>query len=190
MFIFNGQTLTQSGTYVDTLSTVNGCDSVVTLNLTINTIDRTVTNNDPVLTANAVGVTYQWIDCSNDSILPGETGQSYTPNRNGQYAVILSDGVCTDTSDCYHVNTVSVWSGSLNNLQLYPNPTVGNITLTGDALIGASIRLMDMRGSQIYAAIDLDVVEWNRDLSQLAAGTYMVEVTRGGERKVFMVVRL
>ena len=190
VFIFNGQTLTQSGTFVDTLSTVNGCDSVVTINLTINTIDRTVTNNDPVLTANAVGVTYQWVDCSNDSILPGETSQNFTATSNGQYAVILSDGVCTDTSNCYNVNTVSVWSGSLNNLLLYPNPTVGNITLTGEALIGASIRLLDMRGGQIFAAIDLDIAEWNRDLSQLAAGTYMVEVTREGERKVFMVVRL
>ena len=34
-YIFNGQTLTQSGIYQDTLNTVNGCDSIVTLNLTI-----------------------------------------------------------------------------------------------------------------------------------------------------------
>lgn len=32
---FGGQTLTASGTYVDSLTTVNGCDSIITLNLTI-----------------------------------------------------------------------------------------------------------------------------------------------------------
>lgn len=32
-YVFNGQTLTQSGTYVDTLTAVQGCDSIVTLNL-------------------------------------------------------------------------------------------------------------------------------------------------------------
>ncbi|MDP5066599.1 MAG: gliding motility-associated C-terminal domain-containing protein [Crocinitomicaceae bacterium] len=34
-YVFNGQTLTQSGLYNDTLSTVHGCDSIVSLNLTI-----------------------------------------------------------------------------------------------------------------------------------------------------------
>jgi gliding motility-associated-like protein len=34
-YTFNGQVLTQSGVYQDTLNTVHGCDSIVTLNLTI-----------------------------------------------------------------------------------------------------------------------------------------------------------
>lgn len=35
LYVFNGQTLTQSGIYNDTLNTIHGCDSIVTLNLTI-----------------------------------------------------------------------------------------------------------------------------------------------------------
>jgi len=34
-YLFNGQSLTQSGVYYDTLNTIHSCDSVVTLNLTI-----------------------------------------------------------------------------------------------------------------------------------------------------------
>jgi hypothetical protein len=35
-YSFGGNTLTASGTYLDTISNVAGCDSVITLNLTIN----------------------------------------------------------------------------------------------------------------------------------------------------------
>lgn len=36
-YLFNGQSLTQSGTYYDTLNTIHSCDSIITLNLTIGT---------------------------------------------------------------------------------------------------------------------------------------------------------
>ena len=38
---FHGRDLTQAGTYRDTLQTINGCDSIVTLNLTVNPIENT-----------------------------------------------------------------------------------------------------------------------------------------------------
>lgn len=34
-YVFNGQTLTSSGSYVETFQSVTGCDSIVTLNLTV-----------------------------------------------------------------------------------------------------------------------------------------------------------
>jgi len=36
MYSFNNNNLTQSGAYIDTLQTVHGCDSIVTLHLTVN----------------------------------------------------------------------------------------------------------------------------------------------------------
>ena len=38
---FNGKILTESGTYIDTLTTVNGCDSIVTLTLTVHPVYNT-----------------------------------------------------------------------------------------------------------------------------------------------------
>ena len=51
--VWNGNVYTVSGTYVDTLTTVNGCDSVVTMTLTIN---NTITTT---ATATACG-SYAW----------------------------------------------------------------------------------------------------------------------------------
>jgi len=59
-YVFNGQTLTQSGLYQDTLNTIHGCDSVVNLNLTIGTTPAV--NAGPNLTL-----------CSNES---GQLGQA------------------------------------------------------------------------------------------------------------------
>jgi surface protein len=41
-YIFNGQTLTSSGVYYITFMNVNGCDSIITLNLTINSSSSTL----------------------------------------------------------------------------------------------------------------------------------------------------
>ena len=38
---FNGRILSTSGAYTDTLQTINGCDSIVTLNLTVNPVANT-----------------------------------------------------------------------------------------------------------------------------------------------------
>ncbi len=48
-FLFNGRSLSEAGTYVDTFSTTTGCDSIVTLNLTVSEYDPIIiTNNGPL----------------------------------------------------------------------------------------------------------------------------------------------
>ncbi|MEL7195225.1 MAG: serine hydrolase, partial [Bacteroidota bacterium] len=59
-FTFGGQSLTVAGTYVDTLASTAGCDSIVTLNLTVNptfneTVDVTISAGNSV---DFGGVTY------------------------------------------------------------------------------------------------------------------------------------
>ncbi len=53
-YVFHGDTLTVSGTYVDTLSTLLGCDSIVNLNLTMDSIPFF----DVVDTAYCIGNSY------------------------------------------------------------------------------------------------------------------------------------
>jgi len=60
----DGNTYTASNNTATFVTTnAAGCDSTITLDLTINTVDVSVTNNSPTLEANLSGATYQWIDC-------------------------------------------------------------------------------------------------------------------------------
>jgi gliding motility-associated-like protein len=68
-YLFNGQVLTQSGIYYDTLNTIFGCDSIVTLNLTIGTAPNAIAGPNQTLcsgesggigTMALPGLSYSW----------------------------------------------------------------------------------------------------------------------------------
>ena len=60
-----------------TIPNAAGCDSVVRLFLTIIPVDVSTSNNWAMITANATGLTYQWIDCSDNSIIPGRNWKTF-----------------------------------------------------------------------------------------------------------------
>ena len=143
---------TESGIYLDTIPNVAGCDSVMTIDLTIITIDKGVTQADHVLTADMPDATYQWIDCLNgNQPIAGETNQVFTATANGQYAVIISSGGCTDTSSCYMVTTVSTSVVSPQIMNLYPNPSNGRLMIELGGLTGEGLLLvMDSQGKTCH----------------------------------------
>ena len=130
-YSWNGNIYNTSGIYTVSLVNAGGCDSTVTLNLTINSVDTSVTLNDLTFTSNAIGGSYQWIDCTNGKMpIPGATEQWYTLTTNGSYAVIVSENNCTDTSSCYDITTVGLSERVLTDgLKVFPNPTTGQLTL-------------------------------------------------------------
>lgn len=107
----NGVTYENStNTATDTLVNAAGCDSIVTLDLTINpTPINSVTQVGTMLTADQAGATYQWLDCeTNFSVIVNETNQSYTPLNTGEYAVQVDLNGCVDTSTCYLVDYTGI----------------------------------------------------------------------------------
>ena len=166
----DGNTYTSSNnTATHTLSNSTGCDSVVTLNLTINTIDNGITNSSPTLTANAIGATYQWLECDNNyAPIAGETNQSYTATSSGSYAVEVTQNNCTDTSDCENVTVVGMQENKKSELRIYPNPTTGILTIEGVEGI-ASIY-------DIYGRLVLTANTNTLDISKAAMGIYFVRV--------------
>lgn len=190
-YLFNGTLLTASGTYVDTLSTFNGCDSIVTLNLTINTVNNSVSQAGTVLTANAFGASYQWLDCNNGfAIIPTETNMVFNTLTNGSYAVEVVENGCTDTSGCFTVNTFGLEDESENLLVIYPNPTEGwlKVQFNGNQTGFKKIELMNVNG-QVLQTIGINSSTMNIDLSEYGAGVYLIRAVGDINTKVYRIMK-
>ncbi len=124
---FHGQNLTTAGTYMHTLQTVNGCDSVLTLNLTVKTLPTpSITGNTSVcegqsttLTANG-GVSYAWSN--------GSTMTSVTVSQSGVYTV-----TATNAEGCSASANITISVNPLPNISIAGNTRIcegGSTTLT------------------------------------------------------------
>ena len=121
-------------TSVFTISNRVGCDSIVTLNLTIIDIDTGVTVNTPTLTALDSGANYQWFACDSGFVpIPGANHQSFTAVKNGQYAVVIGKNGCADTSTCISIDDIGTQEYTQNSLKIYPNPVKDFLTITASA---------------------------------------------------------
>ena len=157
----DGNTYTSSNsTATHTLTNVAGCDSVVTLNLTVETVDNGVTYNiiggppyTHELTSNQNGATYQWLNCPAMTPISGATNQSFTVTGNGEYAVEVTNGSCIDTSVCASVTSVGIVENNFGNeLLIYPNPTDGNFSIDlGQAYNAVTITITDLNGKLIQS---------------------------------------
>jgi hypothetical protein len=181
-------TWTTSGSYNDTLVNSQGCDSVLHINLTVNTVNTSVTDNSPNLFSNAAGATYQWIYC--DSVpVQGETNQSFTAIANGIYAVIVTENGCIDTSECVTINNIYINEYDTgNNIYIYPNPTNGSIIIDfGSENADSEITLINSIGQ---------VVSNRQERSSLinrviegGCGLYFVIIRTGDKTFGFKIVK-
>ncbi|MEX2483930.1 MAG: T9SS type A sorting domain-containing protein, partial [Brumimicrobium sp.] len=79
------------------------------------------------------GISYRWIDCDNNNEgIIGATNQTYEPQENGSYAVIVTKLDCSDTSDCIDVLILGVDENNLTSIEVYPNPSTGVYTITSE----------------------------------------------------------
>lgn len=102
----NGETYTVGGSYIDTVQSSFGCDSIVTLNLTLTGPETDVTVNGNTLLAKDIpsSTTHQWLRCDDGfAPIPGAIVTIFSATESGQYAVEFTDGDCVDTSACYTV---------------------------------------------------------------------------------------
>ena len=125
--VWNGINYTSSGIYNQILTNLSGCDSVVTLDLGIISVDTSVSYviSSSTLTALAPNATYQWLDCNNNNTpVAGETNQNFSPTSNGNYAVEVTQNGCTAISNCYQINNLmSVSLSALNPIYCNGNTT-------------------------------------------------------------------
>lgn len=176
-YIWNGTTYTQSGNY--TFNTVNylGCDSVAVLDLTINDIPSPqIILSSPQISVNVNGgnspYTFLWNT--------GETTSSITPIINGTFYVDVLDANNCSGSDTTTINFVGFENSINKQIQIYPNPSYENITISSKFQINSPtvINIFNLTGKLILSNnIDMkNGFSENINISALSEGVYLIEI--------------
>jgi hypothetical protein len=162
------------------------CSDEQSFDVSINNIDNSTSTSNSTISSNMSGVTYNWIDCDNSfSIIPGETQQTFSPQTNGFYAVIVNDGVCLDTSECVAIKSLEINNEFLNSLTVFPNPSNDNIT----------IKIPNCNGNVKASIYDLSgrliVVETKKiiDIKSFPNGVYNLIVQFENKTKLIKLIK-
>ena len=177
-YTFDSEDFTEAGTYTKTYQTINGCDSLVTLNLSVFEVNTDVSHNDNVLTADATTGAYQWINCSDNSLLAGETGQSFTASQNGEYAVIITQNNCVNTSQCYNIiNTGIDGKNSDLGISVFPNPARDIVVLEfNEQYEKISLVLLNVKGQELIHSQYTGEKHIELNIGNLKEGIYFLHV--------------
>lgn len=191
--VVNGVTYNQSnptGIEVFTNVGANGCDSIVTINLSFTTIDVSVANQSVSLLANEVSASfYQWLDCDDNNIVSGEVNQLFSPLVNGSYAVIITKDGCVDSSQCELISSIGIIENVFaSKFNVFPNPTNGNFSLQFESIQESlELKLITITGETILTKnvkntnkIELEIIE--------AAGMYFLEIVNQNKEKAILKI--
>ena len=175
-YVLNGQTYNQSGTYSQTIPNAFGCDSLITLNLTLDTPLSTpivTASGGELFTNGQANTSYQWIFCNSGFPISDETDTLYVPNLNGQFAVTASNACGSSTSACVTVNYMGVDEVKDPSLNLYPNPTFDYVYFSGEINEGTDYELTDAQGRIILVGKLLS--DKNINLFGMTTGLYWIK---------------
>lgn len=172
MWPLTGLTYSSSNIYSSVETDIFGCDSTVYLDLTINTVNIGVNQNDNTLTANESGASYQWIDCMSMQAISGETNQSFVATNNGSYAVVVDNGLCSDTSACTAIQGIGITELYDNPIRIYPNPA--SMTIQIDDNTFNEFAILTISGQRVLKG----ELQPNTpvDISVLPSGVYLVKL--------------
>jgi hypothetical protein len=179
-YLFNGHILTQAGTYIDTFISGAGCDSIVTLHLSVtNPAPSTISRSGSILTDNTSAQHYQWL--LNGIDIPGDTSVSITITQNGYYNAVLTDANgCIQSSDTLHIINAGIAGISpLETVYIHPNPAIESctISISGTGADSYNAVLTDMTGKMVADLGDFKAPAFTFSVSQYSKGVYLLRIS-------------
>jgi len=138
------------------------------------------------LSGNANASSYQWFTCSDDSLvlMPGENSKDLFVREPGNYALMVDYGDCSDLSPCEYVYVKRLRSISdAIEATLFPNPTTDKLSISFSGIVEeCNIRIFDALGQIVHESFLGNKQAFSLDLSQYAAGTYILQISDKQER--------
>lgn len=186
-FSIGNQTFNQSGIYETTLTAQNGCDSLVTTTLTVDTLNAVIVLNDNVFTAVSIpqNAQLQWLNCDENFLgISAETSPTFTASVDGNYALETSSGNCSDTSDCILFSSVGINSIASNNFKVYPIPANENLIIESE-LLYSPIRIFDAQGKLVFETIKGNK-QMNIDVRSFQNGLYFLRTENSSKSFTIM----
>ena len=183
-----------TATYTLEGAAANGCDSLLTLNLTINAVsDLSISLDSLGLFANNANASaFQWLDCDTGlSSIPGETSSHFSPTSDGNYAVQLTENGCTTISDCVSFILTGIVENTFReDITVFPNPSSGHFTLQFErAQENLILQLYSLTGKFIESKSfpQAALIEFSIDQEP---GIYLLEIYNGdGDKAVIRLIK-
>ena len=204
--IVGSNTYTASGTYIDVLIAMNGCDSTVITQLTVLPLPTVALAAFPSHLCTQAGVIVLTQGSPSGGIYSDSgNGIVASPNINLTAAGVGVDTITytvTGVNGCVNsasrpmniVNCTGVEEFSFtNDVNVYPNPNNGmfNISITNANFNNLTISINDVEGREVYASQDkIGGTEFSKqiNLDELAKGVYYIKLSNGTETNIKKLV--
>ncbi len=118
----------------------------------------------------------QWYGPS--GLIAGATAQTYHPAGPGTYYARATGNGCPSLpSNMLQVSLLNIGSYNLDAVQIYPNPTSGNLVLDwGSTKVNVTVDIYTATGQRIMQQSVKNASRHNMDLSAIANGIYFVTI--------------
>lgn len=137
-------------------------------------------DSNMTMTADLPNANYQWIDCANNNPIAGATQQSFTPTNSGNYAVIVTETGCSDTSACASavISSISTLEAVEQfKVSLYPNPVQNLLTIDGQQLeTDIHISIQQINGVVILNKTLQKGSQQQINTTTLSSGIYYIKI--------------
>jgi gliding motility-associated-like protein len=118
-YLFNGQSITQTGIYVDSLTSINGCDSIFNLNIVISSEPQFTVNDTSICIGNSLTLapqnsqgSYNYTWTPQMSVPSSNGAMTWNPTTSNEYFLLA-----TNNLGCTHLDSL--------NLTVNPLPVMG-----------------------------------------------------------------
>jgi len=152
-------------------------------------IDNTITQTQNMLSSNQNSASYQWYDCDTNTAISGATNQTYIPTTNGNYAVEVISGTCTELSDCVVFDTLGLNSFLEQDITIFPNPVKDVLNIESQLeLQGLEINLHDVSGKlllQTNASESLTTL----NIKAFPQGIYFLKIKSSEKNGTFKIIK-